>query len=259
MDAVRETLESGISGIMICTTDQALGPEIAELCEKAEVPLLTIDDTMKDGDGVQLPHVGMAAEEMGILGGLALSRLAQERGFFESAGEVKIVELDIPDLSVFRQRLGGYEDALFSNTPLTSEDVICVAVPDGMYENNYTTFEAYLQENPPEPDSKWIICGVNDDSALAPMHALTAAGIPQEQILACGLGGYELSITEFESKNYNYITAMTQPYEEGAQAAQMLYDCFANDIPMKDSILLGGKIATCDNYLIYFNYEKLYK
>lgn len=259
LDAVEDAIAKGTSGIMICTTNQELGPEIARMCEKADVPLLTVDDTMEDENNVQLPHVGMAAEEMGILGGMALSRLAEERGFFDGTSPVKIVELDVPALSVFRQRLRGYEEALFSNTPLTADDVICVNVRDGMYEGNYAAFEQYLLENKPDPNTKWIVCGVNDDSALAPMHSLVQYGVSNEQILACGLGGYELSITEFENKNYNYITAMTQPYEEGAQAVQMLYDCFVNDIPMEGSILLGGKIATCDNYLIYFNYEKLYK
>lgn len=78
------------------------------------------------------------------------------------------------------------------------------------------------------------------------MHVLRELGVPAERILACGLGGYELSIREFETGNSNYITVMTQPDVEGAKAAEMMYEYLVNGTEMNTSIILGGVVATCD-------------
>lgn len=257
MEYVKIVVEEKYSGLMICPTDQGMGPEIAELCSKAGVALITIDDPIKDAEGNSIPHVGMAVKEVGVIGGMALAKLAEERGFFEPGGTVRIVEIDVPGVSVFRERLGGYEDALINGARLSRKDIVVVEAPTGMYESNLTAFKQFLAGYDYEPDDKWIICGANDDCALAPMHALSEAGVPEGNAVACGLGGYELSIIEFQKGNANYITTMTQPDTEGARAVSMLYEYCSYGTPMENKVLIGGRIATCDNYLIYFNYDKL--
>lgn len=89
------------------------------------------------------------------------------------------------------------------------------------------------------------------------MHYLKQLGYDQEHVIGCGLGGYELSVYEFESGNTSYISVMLQPDIEGAQATEILYNYIQNGEPMTTSMMLGGKLATCDNYLVYFNYSKL--
>ena len=74
----------------------------------------------------------------------------------------------------------------------------------------------------------------------------------RDHIIACGLGGYELSVQEFENGNQNYITVMTQPDMEGAKGAEMLYENITEGKPISSSYVLGGMVATCDNYMIYF-------
>lgn len=253
MEQVRQAIKDGCDGLMICVTNQQLGAEIGEICQKAEVPVITIDDSMKDAQGKEFPYVGMATREVGAIGGVALTRLAKEKDFPVTEGKVKILELDSPELSVFRERLTGYEEALFTNLGLGKEDVITIDVSTGMYQTNYDEAKAYFNEFPPGEDTYWIICGVNDDSALAPMHVLRDMGYPAERVIACGLGGYDLSIKEFEEKNTNYITVMTQPDVEGAKAVEMLYGYLKEGKELDKSIILGGSIATCDNYMVYFN------
>lgn len=250
---VKQAVKDGCDGLMICVTNQQLGSEIAEICKKAEVPVVTIDDSMKDDEGKEFPYVGMATREVAAIGGVGLTRLAKEKDFPVAEGKIKILELDVPELSVFRERLTGYEEALFINLGLEAEDVVTINVSTGMYQSNYDEVKAYFDQNPLEEDTYWIICGVNDDSALAPMHVLRDMGCPAEQVIACGLGGYELSIQEFEEQNTYYITVMTQPDVEGAKAVEMLYDYLKEGKELDKSIILGGSIATCDNYMIYFN------
>lgn len=253
MNLVKKIVKEKYDGLLICTTNQELGEEIGKLCREAEIPVVTIDDSMKDDEDKAFPYVGMATREVGAIGGSALAKMAEEKKFPFESGKVRILEIDVPSLSVFRDRLTGYEEALFTNLALTKKDVVTIEGTTGMYESNYDKAIKYFQDNPPEKDLYWIICGSNDDCALASMHALKVLGVPQEQMIACGLGGYELSIQEFEEENRNYITVMTQPDVEGAQAAEMLYENLVNGKEMDTSIILGGAVATCDNYLIYFD------
>lgn len=188
-----------------------------------------------------------------MIGGSALAELAEEKGFPKESSRIHVVEIDVPEVATFRERLEGYEEALIEKMGI-EESVIQVIWSDtGMYEENRMCAEEWFAENPPEPEDYWIVCGANDDCALAVMHTLTDAGVPQSQVIACGLGGYELSTEEFESGNDHYIAVMTQPNAEGEQAVQMLYDYLTKGTPMKETVMLGGTVATCDNYLLYYD------
>lgn len=255
MDLVESIIRDQYDGLVICTTNQELGPGIGKLCQEAELPVVTIDDSMVDAEGREFPLVSMACKEVGGIGGVALSRLASEAGFPEDRSQVRIVEMDVPTLSVFRERLTGYEEALFSLLGLSEEQVTIIAGDTGMYVDNCQKIREYFRTEPPDSKCFWIVCGVNDDCALAPMHMLAEFGVPCEQVIACGLGGYELSVQEFQKNNRHYITVMTQPDVEGEQAVEMLYYHIAEGVELKDSVVLGGAVATCDNYLLYFGDE----
>lgn len=252
IDLVKQVIKEDYDGLMLCVTNQYLGRKIGELCQEADLPVIAIDDSIKDAQGREFPLVSMALRELGSLGGSALAKMAQEEEFPVESGKVRILETLVPDLSTFQERMEGYEEALFASLSLQKEDVVNLESSTGMYKENYEAAEEYFRENPPEEDSWWIICGANDDCALAPMHVLQKLGISQDQILACGLGGYDLSVEEFQARNTNYITVMAQPDVEGAQAAEMMYNYLVEGTEMKPSIILGGTVATCDNYLIYF-------
>ena len=68
MDLVQQVVDQDYDGLMICTTNQDLGDDIGKLCEEAGIPVVTIDDTMKDHNGKMFSHVGMATRETGGIG-----------------------------------------------------------------------------------------------------------------------------------------------------------------------------------------------
>ncbi len=253
MELVKQIIEEEYDGLMICTTNQELGPKIGELCEKAEIPVVTLDDSMKDKNGRSFPLISMAYKEVVAIGGVALAKKAEELGFPEENERLRVLEMDVPGLSVFRERLDGYEEVIFPLLHLSDEQVVSIAGETGMYADNYEKAKEYFQKNPPDVGLYWLICGVNDDCALALMHVLLEFGVPEEQVIACGLGGYELSVREFEQKSPYYITVMTQPDVEGARAVEMLYDYLKEGTEIDNVVTLGGAVATCDNYLIYFS------
>lgn len=257
LEMVGKVIEENCDALMICPTNQDLGPEIGRMCEEAGIPVITLDDSMKDASGKTYPHIGMPTKEVGALGGVALGKMAEERQFFEEGNIVKILELDVPRLSVFRERLDGYEESLLMNSELTRKDIVVIDVPDGMYEKNVIETKKFFSQNACDDVTHWIICGANDEAATAAMHVLKDRGFNMEHVIACGLGAGELSVAEFEAGNTNYIATMLQPDMEGSKAVEMLYNYLENGEPLADTTLMGGKVATSDNYMIYYNYSNL--
>lgn len=246
LSAVDAAIDWGADAIGICTTNQVLGSRIARSCKNAAIPLITIDDTMADDTGKPLPHVGMPSYEIGVLGGTALARMAKERDFFGSGNIVKVLQIDVPTLSVIGERLNGYTDALMAATPLMKEDFIIVNSTSGMYDEDLVALNKVAMTL--TEATHWLITGVNDDSAAACIDVLQQNGFSKNDILACGLGGY--MVDEFKEGNRNYITIVTQPHREGEKAAEMLYKFIKEGVELSDLTVVGGKVATLDNYMM---------
>lgn len=248
---VDDAINWGADGILICTTNQELGPVIAEKCVKASVNLVTIDDSMKDKNGMQLPHIGMATTELCILGGTALAKLANEKGFFDEGNIVGVIQIDVPTLSVIGERLVGYREALKAQTPLKEKDFIIIESSTGMIKENLPKVKEALKKY--TKITHWIITGVNDESAIAPLWILRENGVLDKNIIACGLGlsSRDEVKSEFLKGNKNYITIAAQPEVEGQKGVDMIYENLVNGTRFKTVTVLGGQIITCDNYKIF--------
>lgn len=248
--ALDNLIAQNINGLAMCITNQGMGPTVAKKCRENNIALITIDDDVKDENGNPVPHVGMPTEEVGYLGGEFLAKLANERGFFKEGNVVKVMQLDSPTVSVIKPRLDGFKKALMATTPLKEEDFIVDATPDTAFENNLPVANAIIQANPQV--THWIITGANDDGALAPLQILREANFPLDNVLACGLGGYEMSLNEFKKGNKSYICIVLQPDVEGAKAVEHLYNKITKNIEMPAFTGVSGSIATVDNYLEFY-------
>jgi L-arabinose transport system substrate-binding protein len=241
--------------LLICMTNQSMGPNIAERCREEGVVMITIDDDVVDETGKPVPHVGLPTKEVGELGGKALAELAIKRNFFAPGNVVKVLQIDVPTLSVIRPRIDGYKDALLAGTPLKPEDIIIVNTSEGMYEDVLKAASPVLLANPNV--THWIITGGNDDMALAPMIILEEQGFNMKNTLACGLGGYEMSLEQFKKGNTSYICIVLQPDVEGYKAVQLAYDFITKGTKIPETTLVSGSIATSENYLTYYPNGKL--
>jgi len=245
--ALDAALAQGIHGLAMTITNQGNGPSVAMRCREKGVALITLDDNVVDENGAPVPHVGLPTKEVGMLGGEALAKLANERGFFSAGNVVKVLQLDAPNVTVLAPRLEGYKEALMKNTPLKDADFIRADTPDAMLENSLPVAQATIQAHPEV--THWIVTGVNDDTAIAGMKVIEEAGrIPAKNTLYCGLGGYSMSVEEFQKGNSSYITIVLDPYTEGYRAIEILNDYIVNGTPMPMQTLINGNIATLDNW-----------
>lgn len=243
--------------ILICITNQSMGPNLAKRCREENMPLVTIDDNILDENGNQVPHVGMPTKEVGMLGGEELAKMANERGFFEDGNVVKVLQINIPTNTVFGPRLDGYKEALMANTSLKEDDFIRVDAADATaeYEGNMTVTSPVILAHPEV--THWIVTGANDDCALAPMAVLKEQGFDMANVLGCGLGGYEMSLEEFKNGNESYIAIVLQPDVEGYKAVYMAYDYLTDGTEMPENTFVSGSIANAENYLEYYPNGKL--
>ena len=243
---VDNAIAQNIDGLAITVVNQGTGPSVVEKCRAAGVALITLDDDISDHDGNPIPHVGMPAADVGVLGGTVLAEMANERGFFDEGNKVAVLQIDAAKVTVLKPRLDGYRQALIEHTPLTEADFIYVDTPDAMLENSLGPVQAAVAANPSV--THWIVGGVNDDTAVSAIKIWEEAGITKANYLACGLGGYSMSVEEWERGNDSFITVVLDPYNEGVAAMINLYNNIITGEPMPAMTLINGNVATIDNW-----------
>lgn len=246
MKAVDSVIEEGIDGLMVVVTQQSLGPVIADKCREVGIPVTSVDITINDSRGKQIPYVGIPAGETGEMGGHALAKLAKERGFFKPGNVVKVMQIDMSFLSVVREMTMGYQRALMQDLPLKKEDFIVQESKTGMFEENLQVATSILNAHPEV--THWIVPGINEDGAIAPLRVFEKKGFPLERVLACGVGGSIISYEEFQKPHKSYIAIKLEPFKEGEAAVQILYDYVIEGTQMPLNTLIPGVIVTKDNY-----------
>lgn len=245
--AIDNAIAQGIDGLAICINNQGNGPSVAMKCREKNIALITLDDDFVDENGDPVPHVGLPTKEVGVLGGEALAQMANDRDFFADGNVVKVIQIDAPHVSVLKPRLDGYLEGLIANTPLTEDDFIYTETSDCMLEDSLAAAQATIQGHPEV--THWICGGVNDDSAIAFLKAIEEQGkIPLENVAICGLGGYSMSVEEFEKGNDSYITIVLNPYKEGQEAMRILFETITQGTPMPELTLINGTIADVTNW-----------
>jgi ABC-type sugar transport system substrate-binding protein len=247
MQAIDNVIGQGANALMVVVTHQTLGPTVIDKAREAKIPIITIDDTIVDSDNVQNPHVGLPTTETGIMGGHALAKLAKERGFFKAGNVVKVMQIDMSFLSVVHDRTVGYKQALQQDLPqLKDSDFIVQDSKTGMFEENLPVAGAILAAHPEV--THWLVTGINDDGALAPLRVFEERGFPLANVLSCGLGGYKTSYEEFQKPHNSYIVTKLQPFKEGQAAVQILQDFILKKTKMPANTLVSGDVVTKDNY-----------
>lgn len=247
MQALDNVIGQGANALMVVVTHQTLGPTVVEKAREAKIPIITIDDTIQDSSGAQIPHVGLPTTETGVMGGHALAKLAKERGFFAPGNVVKVMQIDMSFLSVVHDRTVGYKQALKADLPqLKDSDFIVQDSKTGMFEENLPVASGILSAHPEV--THWIVTGINDDGALAPLRVFEENGFPLKNVLSCGLGGYKTSYEEFQKAHDSYIVTKLQPFKEGQAAVQILFDNLTKKKAMPAMTLVSGDVVTKDNY-----------
>lgn len=241
MQALESMIVKDVDGLLFCITDPQLGPTVVDRARENGIPVMTIDDNIVDSAGNPVPHVGMPTFEVGYQGGEALAMIAKERDFFAPGNVVKVMSVDLSYKTFIHERTEGYWDALIENSSLTEADIVTDDAKTTMFEEVLPVASALLNSHPEV--THWIVTGINDDAALAPLRVFEENGFPLENVLACGLGGYANSLEEFKKDHNSYIVNKTQPYKEGQVAAQLMWEHITLDKELPEITYVPGVIV----------------
>ncbi len=251
MAAIDNLIAQKVDAIAIVTTNQGLGPAIVKKAAEAGIPLVTVDDSMKDENGKQVPHIGFAVKELAEKAGEALGKIANDKGWFKEGNVVKVMQIDMPQLSVVHDRTIGYQEGLKKVVPqLKDSDFIVQGSETGMFDKNLPIASAILNAHPEV--TNWIVSGINDDGALAPLKIFQEAKFNMDNVIASAFGGYELAQAEFEKGNKNLIAVGMPAFVEGQMAVQTLYDYIVNKKPLPEMTSVPTQMVTADNYKEYY-------
>jgi ABC-type sugar transport system substrate-binding protein len=159
------------------------------------------------------------------------------------------MSVDVSFKSFLHDRTLGYQDGIMKNSTLKKTDIIAQDNETGMFEQVLPVAQAIIHSHPEV--THWLITGLNDDSAVAPLRALEEAGFNMDNVIACGLGGYSLSSDEFRHGNKNYITIKLQPETHGSEAVRVLYENIVLKKPIKGFTPTSGAIVGFDDWTKY--------
>jgi len=126
------------------------------------------------------------------------------------------------------------------------------STPSGMIEDAMRVASAAFSAHPEV--THWLITGINDDGAIGGLRVLEERNFPIENVISCGLGGYELSLNEFKKDHESYICTILFPDEEGRVAVELLYNHIIHGEPLPEftSIPEDVMVATWENWEEFF-------
>ncbi|TFG62277.1 MAG: hypothetical protein E4H36_08375 [Spirochaetales bacterium] len=241
MQGMESAIAQGVNGLMICITDAEMGPAVAQMAAKAGIPLVAINDPFNDQNGNPVPHVGVDTYGTCKIGGVAMAKLAQEKGFFKAGNVVKVLSVDVSFKSFLHERTQGFQDGIMENSPLKAADMITQDNETGMFEQVLPVAQAIINSHPEV--THWLVTGLNDDSAVAPLRALEEAGFNMKNVIACGMGGYSLSGDEFKKGNDTYLAIKLDPQSHGSEGVRVLYENIVNKKPLERFTTTSGFVV----------------
>ena len=154
----------GAQGMIICTPDVRLGPAIVSRAQRYNMKVFAVDDRFLGPDGkpmVDVPYMGISANQIGRMVGRALATEMQKRGWKVNETAACIPTRD--ELETAKERTDGAIDALiaagFPKDQVFTAPQQTTDIPGGRDAANIVLTQ--------HSDVKhWLIAGMNDEAVL---------------------------------------------------------------------------------------------
>ncbi|MGN6505742.1 MAG: substrate-binding domain-containing protein [Tepidisphaeraceae bacterium] len=236
----------GAKGLVICTPDVRLGPALVAKADGYGMKLMSVDDQFVGADGKimsEVPHIGVAAREVGHVAGQSLFDQIKARGWDPKEVGACIVTFD--ELDTARERTEGLMEKLVENgfpkdhiytTPEKTTDI----------PGSFDASTALLAQH---GDVKhWIAGGMNDSAALGAVRALEGRGFNADTAIAVGINGTDC-IDELKKPQPTafYGSVLMEANVHGHDSTLECYK-WATGGPKPQTHFTGGKLITRANF-----------
>ncbi|MCC7445964.1 MAG: substrate-binding domain-containing protein [Anaerolineae bacterium] len=247
LSAMDTVIGAGTSGILIVVPEQKIGPAVMEKAATAKIPLMTVDDTIQDKNGVFAPHVGFDTAEMGkAVANKANEFFAQDGWDKVDAAKIRIISIEDQTLSVCMQRTDSANatwKALRPNFP----DKNIIHLP---YANTLVSaVDAVAPVVTANPDvTNWILWSCNDDGVMGAVRALEQGGVKAENIIGVGLNGHLACDEWLKDKPTGFrATIYNRSASHGEFALMAMYMNVKYGVPLPTRIVAPGVPVTKEN------------
>ncbi len=246
LSAVDTSIAQGTQGLAVVVPDQKIGPAVISKTKAAGIPIVAIDDPIKDGAGNPAPFVGFDSVQIGTQVGEKLAELVKAAGI-KPGPDVKIASIEDQKTPICMDRNNAAQKAFQANFPGFSDNNI-IHVPYGNDLNSaIDAMNPTITSNPGV--KKWILYSCNDAGVLGAWRALSTRGVPAADVFGVGINGdyacQELgkgAATGFRGSYY------TDSAKNGQVAIQELYEFLHDGKPIPVKTTLPGQFVDSNNY-----------
>jgi L-arabinose transport system substrate-binding protein len=245
LSAMDTLISQGVDGIAIVVPDQAVGPAVIQKAESADIPLVAVDDTIKDRDGQLAPYIGIDNGAVGGQSGEAVAKLYADAPWKDDVDATGIASVELKDLDVCNQRTDGAKEKFFAANPDFPKDQM-VSVPyDGSTNAAIDAMSTVITAN--QQYAHWLVWSCNDAGVQGAVRALERAGIKGDDVIGVGLDG-SLACDEFKRGDSGFQASLyLDPTNEGKAAVQALHDFQVDGKPLPKELFFPGTYVDRQN------------
>lgn len=226
--AVNTAIAQGADGVAIVVPDAKIGPQVAQLLDKAGIPYVASDDPFELADGTPAPWVSIDSLTMGTQVGEKAGELYADAGW--SADDTRIISVLQEDLGVCQERETG-ELAAFETAGGDKLAVVRVGT-DNSTPAALSKTGAAITAN--QGVKHWVVVGCNDEGVTGSVKALENSGVSSDDIIGVGLGAY-LACKDWKAgvESGNKAALYIDGRVDGATSVRVLVDHLRDgkDIP----------------------------
>lgn len=243
INAVDTLIGSGVAGIAIVVPDQQIGPAVIDKARQANIPLIALDDVIKDASGADAPFAGFDGTQMGTAVGQKAAELWAASGWGEEG--VGVLSIEVPTLTVCTDRTTAAKQ-MMTDAGFPADNIVTVPY-DGTAPAAIDAAATTVTANP--QFTKYVVFACNDEGVQGGLRALGSAGITPDNILGVGLGGY-LACPEFKSGEPTGFKAalFIDGLDVGRSGAQALLAAATQDAPLPPKTIAPTTMTTPEDY-----------
>ncbi len=244
--AVDTAIAAGAAGIVIVVPDQQIGPAVLKKAEEAGIPMIAVDDGIKDAAGKSAPFVGFSGTEIGKQVGMAIVDMYGKLGWAKPGAETKLISVEVQTLSVCMDRTDNTIAVLKEKLGLTDDQIMHVPYDPGTQDKALAGVSQAITAYPAV--TKWLIASCNDDGVLGAVRALEQAGFKADDMIGVGING-QLACEEFKKAEQTGFrgSIFVDSKVHGSTAIRLLNAKVTKGEAIPERTIIEGRLITKDS------------
>lgn len=244
MNALETSIAAGVAGVIIVVPDQAIGPAVIARTQEAGIPVIAVDDVIKDAAGVDASFVGFEAAAIGTQVGDTIVGFHKSLGWGDAASDsTYILSIEVQGLSVCMDRNNAANAVLQAQLGVPDDRIIHIPYDPGSLDKALSATSQTIVGLPQA--QKFLIDACNDDGVLGAVRALEQAGVATADIIGVGING-QMACEEFKKAEETGLRASVyvDSRVHGATAVRLMNDFVANGTPIPARTIIDGLVIT---------------